>query len=313
MGIFAQEFGTRVVNLWHLAHSLNKPIANDITWAVGICNGRTDFADLQAHGIALASSIIINEPVVPRIMIGWDTHINYNDLYQRGAEKLRKDFYPHFMLSLFPAPEIKKAKYTYEPLFYTRETKYALIAKNSQCIGGHPYGLGLGYRAKYLGMEYVTTQHAVLSDIDTICLRPCIEQIRSEIKKNPKTFCLTSWYDEKYLSVGLCVYNMAKYRMLYKPLMNRMNWNLQHADSEFVQAVRRQYPRSARHLDLRLIEKDLLNTEKFYQCMKRENFWNDDKTAHYHAWKGELRKNKAGFIKFYGDILSDLERNAQCQ
>ena len=67
------------------------------------------------------------------------------------------------------------------------------------------------------------TPHAVISDMDAICVAPCVKYLEEQIAVDPETFCITNWYNDIRLSVGLCVYNLAKYRNVFEPLITKTN------------------------------------------------------------------------------------------
>lgn len=311
MSIYYDTFKDRIKNLWNKAITLDKPLHKDITWTVGLINGRADFDDLQAHGIALAASIIIKERIVPRIICVWDTYFNTNYFLEHPEKK--KEFYPNYLLSCFPDPGILHNQYRNIPEVFPRTNKYMSLYRHPFSVSPYPYSLGMGYRAKYHGMEYVTTTYGIMSDIDTICTRPCIEYLESIININPDTFCLTNKIGEKWASVGLCVFNMLKYNMIYKPHWNIMSWETYRADSTFIPFLLKKFPELVDVLDVRVFDGETINAEKFYKCNPRGNFWNDEKTAHYHAWKGEINVNPKEFIKFYSNILTDLENDLERQ
>jgi hypothetical protein len=321
MSIFYETFSERIKNLWHQANRLNKPIRNDISWTFGVVRGRADFADLQAHGIALASSIIITEDTIPPIICAWDTPDVFETLYK--DKKLRDKTYPRFLLECFgdpvppatvqPDPPYVKVREAHLHEYLERKTKYASLHRYPYCVGAHPLGLGFGYRTKYHGLDYVLTDHAIMSDIDTICIDKCVDYLMDEVKKGPNTFCLTNWQDASWISVGLVVFNMLKYRMIYKPYFNRMYWDTRRADSTFVKSVLLNFPHLKDQLDIREFDKHKINTEKFSLCQNRGNFWEKDKTVHYHAWKGEMDSNKDEFLKYYGEVLTKLETSVQEQ
>lgn len=309
MGIFFDTFSKRIRNLWVQANELDKPIHDSLSWTFGIIRGRGDFQDLQAHGIALASSIIIQHDTVPKIICGWDCRFPYN---QAILPEYKANF-PKFMIDRFPPLQFGRSKQMFDNHVYTRSRKYMDLHRSTFSISPYPYANGLGYRAKYLGIDYVTTSHAVISDIDTICTRPCVDYFDDEIAKDPNTFVLSSYEDRRFLSVGLCIYNMQKYRNIFKPYLQKMAWSLPHWDSAFVKCVANKYPEIAPHLNVRIFETGRINTERFDQSKVRANFWDDEKTAHWHAWKGDMRANPKAFLDAYDGILSNLENKIKEQ
>jgi len=311
MGIFFDTFKEQVKEIWDIAHKLDKPIHKDISWTMGLIKGRGDFLDLQLHGIALASSIIIKEKIVPKIICGWDTNRDIETTKWDDAGRL--EIYPIHFFSMFsddPAKYAEKAN-IYKCGHFS--TKYISLYHSNLSLSSFAYSLGLGYRAKYIGLNYVTTPYAIMSDIDTICIRECVDYLMSEVQKDPETFCLTNWYDENILSVGLLVLNMNKYRNIYMPHFRRMYWELGRQDSLFVQSVRNKFPELKDQLDIRLFNKNMINAERFKKSKRRKNNYTDSLTAHYHAWKGEIAADQKGFLKFYGGILSSLKISAEEQ
>ncbi len=303
MGVFFDTFSDQIADLWAAAHALDKPLHPRITWTSGIINGKGDFKDLQAHGIALAASIIIYSPVVPRIVFGWDTASDFNQL-AKDQHRLEST-YPLWMLSRFAG--FSQDMVAPERLFESHaiNSRYVSLFKSPLSINPWPYSLGLGYRAKYLGMQCAMTSHAVISDIDTICVAPCVDYLNEQITKDPQTFCITNWYDDNELSVGLCVYNVLKYRLTFLPLLLKHFWTSHRRDSSFVQHVRKLEPDYRDVLDLRLMNRNKISTERFYRDRVRKNYWTDE-TMHYHAWKGEMRRNRDGFLAYYQSVLDGL-------
>jgi hypothetical protein len=311
MSIYYDTFKNKIQSLWAKAITLDKPIHKDITWTCGVVKGRADFNDLQLHGLALATSIIIKEPVVPKIIIGWDTYLSTNDFLVNS--KLKETHYPNLLLSSFDDPGLLHERYRYVPEFFQRSNKYVELRRHPFSISAHPYGLGHGYRVKYHGLEYVTTPYGIMTDIDTVCTKPCLEYLQSVINIKPDTFCLTNKIGEKWASVGLCVFNMLKYNMIYKPHWYKMAWETHRADSTFIPSVLEKFPEVRDQLDVRLFDGTMINAEKFFTCPQRGNIWNDEKTAHYHAWKGEIDSNPSGFVDFYNKIIDDLEADLNQQ
>lgn len=312
MGIFYKTFENKVRKVWKIAHSLNKPVDESLPWTMGLIKGRSDFSDLQVHTAALISSIIINEPVVPKIICAWDLPIDPNTT--KWDYKKRCDIYPVYLLSLFDKFSmdflLKKNIFS----CYEMNTKYVDMYRSGFSVNSIPIGLALGYRSKYLGLNYVIHQsHAIMSDVDTICTRPCVGYLKEQIAKNPNTFCLTNWYNETDVSVGLVVFNMNKYRNVFFPLLNRMFWEIKRQDAKFIPRMLDKHPEYKDILDLRVFDGTMINAEKYYRKIPRNNVWKDDKTAHYHAWKGELKSNPEEFKEHYNKILDDLIDKARDQ
>lgn len=308
MSIFFDTFKDRVKELFIVASKLDKPIDSSITWTAGLIKGRADFLDLQVHAAALAASIIITEKVVPPIIFAWDCLYDASRfIFKKEKDpKPKEEYYPYYLLNLFNSRESSSLMYSHLSECYERGNKYVTIYRSPLSNNPWPYSLGLGYRAKYLGLEYVVTPNAIMSDIDTICIQPCLEYLKEQISLDPNTFCLTNWYNEKWVSVGLCIFNMFKYRMIYKPYLNRMAWDTYRADSTFIQSIREKFPHIIHELDIRLFDKNMINAEKFSICTKRGNIA-DGTTAHYHAWKGEMAADMDGFLEYYSHILDELE------
>lgn len=303
MSQFHKIFGEKVKKVWNLAHQLNKPIDNNLPWTFGIIKGRSDFEDLQVHGAALISSIIINEPVVPKIICAWDLPIDPNTT--KWDYQTRCSIYPIYLLSLFENFSMDFLKK--ENIFscYEMNTKYVEMHRSGFSVNSIPTGLALGYRAKYLGLNYVMNSHAIMSDIDTICTKPCIKYLKTQIEKDPNTFCLTNWYNETDVSVGLVVFNMEKYRNVFFPILCNESWNIPKGDSRYIPIILERYPELEKVLDIKTYDINF-HAEKFHVCKKRGNIWDDEKTFNYHAWKGDIRANPTEFFKNYNQILDSL-------
>jgi len=313
MGIISENFNEKIKEIWKIANQLDKPINNNLSWTFGIIKGRTDFEDLQAQGAALMSSIIINEKTVPKIICGWDVPTDTRSIRRDPERKFQ--LFPKYLLNLFEdfnldflkVPEPIKLKIDHVSNSYNYlSNKYVSLHRSGLSVNPTVSMLGLGYRAKYHGLNYVRTPYAIMSDIDTVCTNECTDYIQEEINKNTETFCLTNYYDDSNVSVGLVVFNMKKYREIYLPLWYENFWRLPHADSKFIQTIRKKFPEHAEELDLRLMDRNIINTEKYYKDIHRKNVWVDNKSAHYHAWKGEIRSNPEKFLNFYDKILTDL-------
>ena len=291
MGWFHTTFHNQIAEIWNFARSLDKPVHPTITWTSGIINAKGDLDDLQTHALALASSIIIQHDVVPKIIFGWDCPVTSSELSK--SENLRRQLFPHLLMRSLDC----------EPTYYI-DHRHLLLLRSPYSIAW-PYSLGMGYRAKYLGAQASLTTHTIVSDIDTICVKPCIPYLESEIDIDPNTFCITNWYDDVNLSVGLCVYNTAKFRNIFWPLLTRCHWSSHRRDGTFIQHVRRTFPEYKDILDIRLMNRNKISTERFWKSRVRKNYWTE-KTMHYHAWKGEARKDKDGFHDYYQSVLDSL-------
>jgi len=309
MGAFYKTFNEKIREVWKLATQLDKPVRENLTWTVGIINGRCDFEDLQAHGAALMASIIIKEKVVPKIICVWDTPTDTNTSKWDLEERQR--IYPLYLLRLFD--EFDESFLEKPKIFSCNRlsNQYVSLHRAGWSVNPIPSGLTLGYRAKYLGLNYVRTTHAIMSDIDTICTDECCDYVQENIDRNPETFCLTNYYDNENVSVGLVAFNMRKYREVYLPLWHEMYWKLPKADAKFIQAIRKEYLECQDELDIQLMDKNVVNTEKYYHNIPRKNHWVDDKSKHYHAWKGEMEQNTEEFNSFYNDILDNLIKDAK--
>ena len=99
MGIFYNTFNEKIKEVWNIANKLDKPINNNLSWTIGLINGRGDYNDLQAHGAALISSIIINEKIVPKIICAWDSHQSSGSTIKDLRHRQR--IYPTYLMSLF--------------------------------------------------------------------------------------------------------------------------------------------------------------------------------------------------------------------
>lgn len=308
MGLIHDRFGDRVQELWSQARQLKREKHHGLTWTCGVMKCRDDFLDLQTQGLALAASILIHHEVVPEIIFSWDVQVPY-DATARDKD-LRLKYYPLYLLRAFPQFDENMLERTQLRSCYAMEDGCLKLYRSPLSVNPWSWGRGQGYRSKYLGMQFATTSHAIISDIDTICTRPCIDYLTDQIAIDPSTFCLTNWHNEKNLSVGLCVYNVAKYRLLFLPLLQRMHWQTKRADSTFIPSVLQKFPEFADQLDIRLFCRNKINVEKFHKNSTRQNYWTDE-SAVYHAWKGEFVRDEEGFFKYYESILDDLENRLQ--
>jgi hypothetical protein len=289
----------------------DKPIHPDITWTVGLLNGRGYYCDLQIQGLALASSIIINEPVVPKIIIAWDTPNDSTTLSQNVNKKL--DQYPRIMINAFDrttaSEKIATEKFGDN---FNFENKYVKLVRSWLSVNPQQWSLGLGYRSKYLGINYVTTKYGIISDVDTVCIKPCIEKLMNGVYESPDTFCFTGWHNETWVTVGLCIYNMFKYRNFFFPYLCNEAWTLPRQDSRFIKTIIDRNPQLKDILDIKTFD-GKLSAEKLSTNTRRNNIWDEERTMHYHAWKGETRKNPTEFFKIYNKILDDLKTSAISQ
>ena len=267
MSKFYDTFYNRVVKLFEKANELDKPVRDDVTWTIGLINGRNDYLDSQCHVLALTASIIINEPVIPRIVCVWDT-VNGG----KGPTRLT-------------------------------ESKYLTLYKSPFSVSPYQDRFSLGYRAKYLGLNIVKTPYGIMSDLDTICLKPCIDTFMDKINKNG--FCWTNYKGKIAINTGFCVFNMEKYFTYYLPAIMRNYWNLPKKDSEFIKFLQKNGLKEK--LTIEVIQDDSFIAEKFWWSTKRRDEFNEN-TSIYHAWKGDIKRGAGKFYKFYDNILKNLER-----
>ncbi len=268
MSKFYDTFHTRVEGLFEKANSLDKPMREDVTWAIGMINGRNDYLDSQCYVKALAASIIINEPVVPKIVCAWD-------VFGKAAP---------------PAIE---------------DAKYFKLHKSPFSVNPYPGVLGMGYRAKYLGLNLVKTPYGVMSDLDTICLKPCLDKYMTKTKQHPNVFCWTNYKDRRAINSGFVVFNMKKYFADYLPAIMRNYWNLPHRDSEFIKYLQND-DELREKLTIGVIKDKKFITTKFWWSARRDDKY-DESSSIYHAWKGDIKKGEEKFYEFYDGILKGLE------
>jgi len=265
MGRYYDTYYNRVVSLFDKASKLDKPIREDVTWTLGLIDGRNDFDDSQCYVMALVASIVINEPVIPKIVCAWE-----------GAEPVK-----------------------------IKENKYFKLYKSPVSVRPYPDRFSLGYRAKYLGLNIVDTPYGIMSDLDVVCLKPCIDKYMNEVKKNPDIFCWSNYKDRKAINTGFCVFNMKKYFRDYLPAIMRKYWTLPKRDSEFIKHL--QHNGLKEKLTIGLVrDSDFIGT-KFWWSDKRDDKFNKN-TSIYHAWKGDIKRGEDKFYKFYDSILDGLER-----
>ncbi len=270
MSRFHDTFHTRVKSLFEKANDLDKPVRDDVTWTIGLLNGRNDYLDSQTHVYALVSSIIINEPVVPKILLVWDTW--------------KKE----------DPPEIKDSKYlkVYQSPFRTV----------------WPDKFSAGYRAKYLGLNMVKTPYGLMSDLDTICVKPCVDKYMNKAKESPEIFCWTNYKDKKAINSGFVVFNMDKYFRHYLPAVMRNYWTLPMRDSEFIKHLQKNGLKEK--LTIGLIRDNKFIGTKFHWSNRRNDKF-DETSSVYHAWKGDIKKGEDKFYDFYDGILDELEEKWQ--
>jgi len=303
----------KAVKLWHAAHKLNKPVSGDLSWTYGIIAGRRDFLDLQTYAVLLASSIIVTEPVVPRIICSWDNPLSYSRRYHD------RKFYPTMFMHLFDGynPKILERNQTKFTECSHLTSKYVSLNRAGYSCNVWPRSLGLGYRAKYLAAQLPLTQHFILSDADLINTGSIVPQLLENVKAHPDTFCWTGYAGpdpenslKLTLSVGLCVYNTAKFRTEFWPRLNQIFWECLPQDSQFIPAVLERFPESKEKLDLKTFDHSLINTLRFrpHRLFGR---WQDDKSLNYHAWCGETRN--AQFMDFFGGQIDKLQTMADAQ
>ncbi len=303
MGIIYDNFKDKVLHLFKQACTLDKPTHPDITWTCGLIRGRADFLDMQVQGLALAASIIITEPVVPKIIYSWDSLLDATTT--RKDNKTRIHYFPLYILRAFPDWNEDYLGRTDDYRSYKLTSRHFDIHRSALSVNAQQFSLATGYRSKYLGINYVTTKYGILSDIDTISLNPCVPYLETKIQESPDTFVWTNHITERNMSVGLCIYNMKKYRNIFLPKLYNIYWHTDRQDSQFVPTVLREFPRLKTDLDIKLFDGEIINSEKFYKVIKRNNRFVDGKTAHYHSWKREHFSSE--FVPFYDNILNTLQ------
>ncbi len=268
MSKFYDTYYKRVTKLFEKANELDKPIRDDVTWTVGLINGRNDYLDSQCYLKALVASIIINEPVVPKIICAWD------------------------VLGKAGPPTIE-------------DTKYFNLCKSPFSVKPYPGGLGIGYRAKYLGLNLVKTPYGIMSDLDVVCLKPCVDKYMDKTKQHPDVFCWTNYKNRKAINSGFVVFNMEKYFRDYLPAIMQNYWNLPHRDSEFIKHLQNIGLRDK--LTIGVIKDKKFICTKFWWSDRRDDKF-DESTSIYHAWKGDIKRGEDKFYDFYDNILDVLER-----
>lgn len=308
MGIIYNNFYQKTCDLWNLAHQLDKPRRSDVTWTTGLVQGRSDFLDLQTQFLALAASIIITEPQVPEIICAWDSPSSHIHL----PKTRRGTGFPEAVYDCIK-PKHFICKHNRD-LFdgFVMETQYVSVLRAWLSVNAWPPGLGRGYRSKWGGLRYVITPKAILSDADSICLKPCVNYLMDLAKTDPNVFCWTTWIEEEKINVGLCLFDMAKLNTMFFPLLSRIWWSTDHKDSTFVQTVRKAYPEYADALKLGLASKKTVNAERFATARKYGKIWNED-VAHYHAFKAEFRRGGQKALDAYDGMLSGLTESAKLQ
>jgi len=268
MSKFYDTFYNRALKLFEKANQLDKPIREDVTWTLGLINGRNDYLDSQCHILALVASIIINEPTVPRIVCAWDT--------TDGDSPTR-----------------------------IKSSKYMNLLKSPFSVTNYEDRFSLGYRAKYLGLNFVKTPYGIMSDLDTICLKPCIDKYVDKTKQHPNVFCWTNYKDRRAINSGFVVFNMDKYFRYYLPALMQNYWNLPHRDSEFIKFLQKDGTLREK-LTIGVIKDKKVICTKFWWSARRDDQL-DENTSIYHAWKGDIKKGEDKFYEFYSSILDNLE------
>jgi len=309
MGALYNNFKTKTFALWEAAHKLKKPTRSDVCWTTGMVHGRSDFAELQIQFLALAASIIIVEPEVPEVICAWDSPLPYTDLtkHRRGTG------FPEIVWDCMkPAPLISNHNQSLFQ-FYAAQTPYVSLFRSWLSVNAWCRGLGLGYRSKWGGLRYAVTPWAMLSDADTICLRPCVDFLMGKMREDPDVFCWTSHIEDDKINVGLVLLNMAKLNAMFFPLLSRIWWTTDHKDSTFVQAVRKAFPQMADALKLGLYDKRMANSERFAAARKYKGKAWSDETTHWHVWKREVSVGGKKALCAYERVLDDLLASAQEQ
>lgn len=307
MGLIYDNFKDRVLRLWNEANRLEKPIHSNITWTYGLIHGKADFLDLQVQGLALAASIIITEPLVPKIICSWDSPRDPTSTRKDNAARISD--YPQYLLRAMPSWEEKCLRRDNYYGSFKFTSKYFDLHRSPFSVSAYPNSLAMGYRSKYLGMNYVTTPYGIISDIDTISLENCIPYLELKIRESPDIFVWTNHQTDTNLSVGLCLYHMEKYRNIFLPRLYNIYWSTHRQDSRFVPEVITAFPETKNILTVGLFDGEILNSEKFYRNIHRGNNFKEGKTTHYHSWKREYQgRNATEFIPFYKNILDMLEK-----
>jgi hypothetical protein len=308
MGVIHNAFSTKIRELWDLAHRLDKPRSTAVTWTTGIVPGRANYEDLQAHFLALAASIIVCEETVPEIICAWDSPAGYTSPHAPSPPL----GFPRLLADAVKAAQAQQP--TGLPCLrdYVLQTKYVSLLRAWLSINAWPPGLGRGYRAKWGGLRYVTTKYGILSDADTICLKPCVDYLLGLTTDQPDVFCWTSFIGPWRINVGLCLFDMHKLNAFFFPLLSRIYWRTNRKDSTLVQAVRKAFPESIEQLKLGLSDKRRVNAEKHAPARATGHVWNPE-VMHYHAWKGEFRQGGQRALDDYGDMLDQLILSAKTQ
>lgn len=299
MSKFYDTFYSKALSLFKKANELDKPIHPDMTWVCGLINGRDDYLDLQCHALVLMASIIINEPVVPRIICTWDTRTDYFTLKNLHGE-IRYQYPTQIMAGFkewngFKANDIMS--------MYRFKSRYVEFNKSGYSVGSYPNSLGMGYRAKYNGLNTVKTKYSILSDIDTVCINPCLEKIFKVLE--PNTFCWTNFENSVSINVGLCVFNMEKYFSYFFPALMRYWWELPYRDSEIIKFLKNKEPMLLEKLSIKTFGNSSFVGEKYHYSRKRKDIL-DNNTCIYHAWKGDTSKGHNDFYDYYSRIIDNL-------
>jgi len=316
MGLIYDEFASEAFELWSLASKItNKPIHSDLTWTCGFMRGKGHgFLDLQIHAILMASSVIITEPVIPKIVIGWDSPLPFS-LEREKPE--REENYPILIMRLFGLSDKEIFESDYTKLFYL-ESQYVNLIRHFHSVNSHPFNLGIGYRTKYHGLDYVTTKYGIIVDTDTISIQPCCQYIMNNVSRNPDSFCWTILYNEmkKQMNVGLVTFNMELYNTIYKPHLCQYYWNLPRGDVYWIGSVFERFPHLKTSLKIQLFDDyEMLSTGKYkgYTMLNGDISFQENKSLHYHAWKGEYKTDQKGFVSSFHSMISNLKNDAKKQ
>jgi len=304
----ADEFAKPVSDLWNLVSQINsKPTHKDLTWTYGVIKGKgQNWLDLQVYALSLACSIIVTEDVVPRIICCWDSPQPY--INQRYRNK-RLDVYPTYLMENLGVTQDEMLE-QYPKRINKIDTSYFSLYRATRSVNPWPMGFGIGYRTKYLGMDFVKTPYAVMTDADTVCLEQCTPYLMSEVEKNPSGFMWTCFWEphNKKANVGMNVYNMKKYRNVYQPYFNSTYWDLPSQDALFVGNVLDKNPEITKKLKVYPLDFDKVATGKYrkYTMAGNKTTFNENTSLHWHAWKQEYTTNPQGFIDSYRNIFENL-------
>jgi hypothetical protein len=113
------------------------------------------------------------------------------------------------------------------------------------------------------------------------------------------------------LNVGLCVYNTQKFTNVFLPHFNLLYWGMDRRDSRFIPITIKAFPHLKEVLDVKLLDKTVVSSERFYSAKQWGNTFSPTLTSHYHAWKGEMEgDNWKKFSEYYHQVLSRLQMQA---